>query len=240
MLPAFGMALCLHIAVFLSLPYLNHPPVPPPLRVEIDLTQATLQPVALPPQPTPPQPEPSKPKPVSPKTISQPHQQALPLLTARADIPPTPQDKVVPDIPANQPPVPIVPTAPTSTSTDSAPAETVTATAATAQTVHSEEADPNEAWQGYGQMLYEMASKNKAYPQIAIRRRLQGRVKVSARFNMGKLVELTLLEPGSGYQVLDNAALEMLRKAVSALPIKGQLEKKSFTIIVPVDFKLEG
>ena len=127
MLPAFGMALCLHIAVFLSLPYLNHPPVPPPLRVEIDLTQATLQPVALPPQPTPPQPEPSKPKPVSPKTISQPHQQALPLLTARADIPPTPQDKVVPDIPANQPPVPIVPTAPASTSTDSAPAETVTA-----------------------------------------------------------------------------------------------------------------
>src|SRR5690606_10801884 len=82
-------------------------------------------------------------------------------------------------------------------------------------------ADQNEAWKGYGQLLHDMISKNKTYPQIAIRRNLQGTALVSARFSKGRLVEIVLLEPSSGHKVLDDAALAMLKKAIDALPVRG-------------------
>ncbi|MDP2247884.1 MAG: energy transducer TonB, partial [Nitrosomonadales bacterium] len=110
----------------------------------------------------------------------------------------------------------------------------------TQSSADTEEADPVEAWDSYGQLLHNMVSKNKVYPQIAIRRNWQGTAMVSARFNRGRLVSLVLLDPTSGHKVLDDAALEMLKKAVSALPVKGDLAKKSFTVIVPIDFKLES
>ncbi len=241
---AFGLSLGLHLAVLMLLPHLEHTPSPPPQRVEIDLTQAAPPQLERPPQPTPPQPEPPKPtpRPVAARTTPHPQPQAMPILAARDDTPPAPQDHLVPDTPAPATPVPVTPSAPAAT----APAETAQATTATStaasepQTTHSTEADPSVAWEGYGQMLYDMVSKNKTYPQIAIRRHLQGQAKVSARFEMGRLAALTLLEPGSGHAVLDNAAMEMLKKAVNALPIKGELARKSFTVIVPVDFRIEG
>ncbi len=245
-LAAFGIALGMHLAVFLLLPYLEHMPSPPPLRVEIDLTQApSIQPEAPSPQPTPPQPEPPKPvtRPQVVKTPPHPQQQALPILATHDETQPTPQDYVVPDIPAAATPVPVTPSAPVADATaESAPvSSTETAsTSANTQATQSNEADPTAAWDGYGRMLYDMVSKNKTYPQIAIRRHLQGQAKVSARFEMGRLAALTLLEPGSGHAVLDSAAMEMLKKAVNALPIKGDLARKSFTVVVPVDFRIEG
>jgi protein TonB len=118
--------------------------------------------------------------------------------------------------------------------------ETLTTSTSKSQSTHTEEADPTEAWNGYGQMLYEWISKNKNYPDLAIRRRWEGRAKVIARFDQGKLISVSILESGSGHQVLDDAALETLRKAANALPVKGKLENKSFTVVIPLNFKLEG
>jgi protein TonB len=103
----------------------------------------------------------------------------------------------------------------------------------------TQEATDSEAWDGYGQMLYDMVERNKKYPQMAIRRHLEGRVIVSARISMGKLVEISLVD-SSGHRVLDDQALEMVRRAASTLPVKNGLDKKSFNVLVPIDFKLQG
>jgi protein TonB len=100
------------------------------------------------------------------------------------------------------------------------------------------EVTKNEAWKGYGQLLYAMVSKNKTYPQMAIRRHLEGRTMVSVRFDKGRMVDMTVLGQGSGHTVLDKAAREMVEKAIKSLPVRGDLAKKSFSVIVPVDFRL--
>lgn len=236
---AFAVSLVLHAGVWLVLPHLSRPAKPAPIRVEIEVSQA-LPPREMPPPAPPPKPEPPKPtpRPVMPKAAPQPMQQALPVLTAREDTPTLPQDPVV----AENPPVPPAPAPVTPSAPVSAPSETRTTSAAVSSSAntHSQETDPTEAWEGYGQMLYDMVSKNKTYPQIAIRRHWEGRARVAARFESGKLVELTLVDAGSGHQALDNAALEMLKKAVNALPIRGDLARKAFTVVVPVDFRIEG
>ncbi len=242
---SFGIALSLHIAVFYLLPHLQIAPVSKPERVEIDLSQSPpVEPSMQPPPPEPPKVEAPRPiaRPVAARPMSQqPQQQALPILAARDDSPPAPQDAVV-----NNAPVPATATAVPSAPIDAAPAtDAAEASAAATSTAASTssasgEADANEAWLGYGQQLHDLVSRNKTYPQLAIRRHLQGKAKVSARFNRGRLIELKLLEPGSGHQILDTAAVEMMKKAVNALPINGDLAKKSFTVIVPVDFKIDG
>ncbi|WP_297810684.1 energy transducer TonB [uncultured Methylophaga sp.] len=106
--------------------------------------------------------------------------------------------------------------------------------------VSTGEVDRNAAWKGYGQLLYAMVSKNKEYPQLAIRRNLEGIVLVNVQFEKGELVEIKIVNPGSGHQVLDRAARKMLEKAVRAIPVRGDLVGKSFSVVVPVDFRLRG
>lgn len=104
--------------------------------------------------------------------------------------------------------------------------------------VSTGEVDRNAAWKGYGQLLYAMVSKNKEYPQLAIRRNLEGIVLVNVQFVKGELVEIKIVNPGSGHAVLDRAARKMLEKAVRAIPVRGDLAGKTFSVVVPVDFKL--
>jgi protein TonB len=251
LLSSFCIACCLHAIILLLLPYFERTPAPPPMRVEIDLnplipdTKAPAPPLPEPPKPEPPRVE--QPKPVSRPVLPQPAmrspvvpQQALPVLTSRDHTPPAVEDAVASNVAAPAP-ASVVPSAPMTAAANERPVETTATTASTTgATLRNNEADADEAWQGYGQLLYDMVSKNKNYPQIAIRRHLQGKARVSARFSQGRLIELVLVEPGSGYQVLDSAALEMMKKAVNALPINGDLAKKSFTIVVPVEFKIDG
>jgi len=240
LLPAFGMALCLHIALVLFWPYLNHVREQPPLRFEIELTQPAAKSeepsqqaaVSPPPEATPvvPSPKVNRPK------------QTQPILTAKKSSPDSPQDFVVPDsvfqtqqsaVTANA-----APTIPSETKALSA--ETQATAATSSESARIEEAEPTEAWNGYGQMLYDMVSKNKTYPAIAVRRNWEGRVKIIARFDQGKLISASIMEAGSGHQVLDDAALDMLRKAVNAMPVRGKLANKIFTVVIPLDFKIEG
>ncbi|CAG0996554.1 hypothetical protein MTYP_02592 [Methylophilaceae bacterium] len=242
---SLGLALALHAGLILVLPHLEYSPAPVPIRVEVQLAQMREEPASAHSQPAP-QPEPPLPipKPVTPQKPVQPQREvARQVLAASDEAPPTPEEMTVLETPA--PSVPVheaAPSAPVSAPAGSGGpiAEKSNDSLSQASSVHAEEADPTEAWDGYGQKLYDLVSRNKSYPQIAVRRNWQGMAMVSARFSRGRLVEIVLLEPGSGHKVLDDAALEMLKKAVSALPVNGDLKKKSFTVIVPVDFKLEG
>ncbi len=85
-----------------------------------------------------------------------------------------------------------------------------------------------------------MVTKNKVYPQLAIRRHLEGTVMVNVEFENGEMVAVTIVGQGSQHKVLDKAAHEMVKKAVDALPVRGELTNKSFSVVVPVNFKLQG
>lgn len=101
------------------------------------------------------------------------------------------------------------------------------------------EASTEEAWNGYGQQLYEMVGRNKTYPAIAIRKHWEGAVKIQAKFLAGKLIEVSILD-SSGRRVLDDEALNMVKKAISQLSVNGSLSKKNFTVVIPVDFSLDS
>lgn len=244
---AFALSLGIHLAILFLVPYQQELLPPPPMRMEVQLSQlksaepVPAQPEVLPEeQPQPPQPErvPEKPK-VEKKKPS-------PILTAKkSDEAPVMQETFeVPE--AEEAPVAEpaeeVETVAAEPSTEPPQEQVVAAappTAAMSSIDQPQEATESEAWDGYGQLLYDMVERNKKYPQKAIRRHLEGRVMVSARISMGKLVHVSLVD-SSGHRVLDEQALEMVRKAVSVLPVRKGLDRKSFNVIVPIDFRLQG
>ena len=212
-----------------------------------------IKPVEPPPKPEPVKPEAKKvkkpkpkvePKPEKPKVIEKPKQElpiAEPKVAEVIEEPVTP----LPDEPINEEVAEISPLPSSSVSSENA-SSTSKAVNATGDNPNednrggTDEVDRNEAWKGYGQLLYAMVSKNKKYPQQAIRRNLEGIVMVSVRFDKGEMVEINIIGQGGGHQALDRAAREMLEKAVRELPVRGNLSNKSFTVVVPVDFKLTG
>lgn len=243
---AFALSLGIHLAILFLVPYQQELLPPPPMRMEVQLSQlksaepVPAQPEVLPEeQPQPPQPEraPEKPK-VEKKKPS-------PILTAKkSDEAPVMQETFeVPEPEAEEEPVAEpVETVAAEPSTEPPQEQVVAAappTAAMSSIDQPQEATESEAWDGYGQLLYDMVERNKKYPQKAIRRHLEGRVMVSARISMGKLVHVSLVD-SSGHRVLDEQALEMVRKAVSVLPVRKGLDRKSFNVIVPIDFRLQG
>jgi protein TonB len=245
--PAFCLALALHAGLLLLLPSLEHASVPAQVRIAVQMAQ--MREVAPLAQPEPPQPE-SPPQPVTPpKPVAKPEKVNKPILATKNEM--TPAQLEVPvfeeqtEAAEEKPVTPSLPPAQASSESTDAPASSEASSQSGVPgepdpSAQLEVADQNEAWKGYGQLLHDMISKNKTYPQIAIRRNLQGTALVSARFSHGRLVEIVLLEPSSGHKVLDDAALAMLKKAIDALPVRGDLSRKSFTVVVPVDFKLEG
>jgi protein TonB len=247
---AFCISLGIHVGLLFLIPYRQEVAVPPPMRMMVEFsqpapqTEATTepQPEVTEPAPEPvPEPVPPKPKP-KPKKVEQ-----APILAAKQ----SPDAPVVPDtseVPAvTETPVAEAPEIESVEPVESAvanPAQQQTSqppsdVAMVTSTAEPQEASEDEAWQGYGQLLYDMVEKGKKYPPIAIRRHLEGRVTISARISMGKLVDVTLID-SSGHKVLDEQALEMVRKAASTLPVKNGLAQKSFTVLVPIDFKLQG
>jgi protein TonB len=83
-----------------------------------------------------------------------------------------------------------------------------------------------------------MVNKLKQYPTIAIRRHLEGEVQVIASFKQGKLISVELAE-GSQHQVLNEEAMRTIKKAIEQVALHANLERKTFTVTVPVGFKLE-
>lgn len=245
---ALMLSLALHIAAYVCLPYLKQTPLPKPTRFEVELTQLLAQapsPPASASAPTQPEPVQEQPKPQVPKPITKPTpttkpQHVAPVLATES--PDAPAEHAAPTTLADSEP-------PTNQTNNTAQTSAVTTTThassapanseSTQSSEHatSSEATPDEAWDGYGQQLYDLVGKNKNYPAIAIRRNWEGTVKLLAKFVAGKLVDVTIVE-SSQRQPLDDEAMRMLKKAVAQIPVKGALASKNFTVVVPVDFKL--
>jgi protein TonB len=91
----------------------------------------------------------------------------------------------------------------------------------------------------FSNILARHIAKFKMYPKIAQMRGWQGDIVLEVKLNGdGALISSKIIK-GSGFDVLDNEGLEMVKRA-SPFPLPPEILKgKSFTILVPIRFKLE-
>lgn len=99
--------------------------------------------------------------------------------------------------------------------------------------------DDSNVWDEYGRNLQRLCERYKQYPAIAVRRNWQGLAKVSVHFSAeGKTLSVTI-EKSTGQKVLDEQAMETVKKSLNDLPVPNKFKGKEFRISVPIDFKLE-
>ena len=82
------------------------------------------------------------------------------------------------------------------------------------------------------------ARKYKRYPVQAMERGWTGKVEVRLMIGADGVVGSMLVKSSSGFDILDNQALDMIRKAKSLTPIPAALRGREFTIDIPVIFDL--
>lgn len=202
----------------------------PPLTV--DLIQPPPPPPPPPPEPEPekPKPEPVRPKIVQPEPIKPPPKPLPPPQTPPTE-PPPPAPPPVMAIKEPVAPPPATPE-PVFTVPDAPPPPPVVQ--------ERNEDDINAARSAYGATLAKEFSKHKKYPQVARMRGWQGTVKVSLQIDAEGNASNPTVSEGSGKQMLDDQALETVKKAMP-LPLPPELLRgKPFSIVVPVVFRLEN
>lgn len=222
---ALALSFALHAAIvaFMQPFHFHTPPREQPLVIELQQQPK--------PEPPPPPPEVVKPKEI-PKP--QPVQPKKPL----PEPPPVKMPEPAPSRQAETPPPPpppaVIAAAPKAEEPPAftAPPEPPKPAGPTQQ-------DIDAARNGYGSLLAHEFAKHKQYPRIAQMRGWQGTVRVQLEMDAaGKVISISISE-SSGREVLDQQALEMVKK-VSPLPLPPEiLRNKPLTIFVPIPFKLE-
>lgn len=80
----------------------------------------------------------------------------------------------------------------------------------------------------------------KRYPAIALEKGWQGRVNVHMVIGANGMIASATIKTGSGHEVLDNQALDMLKKGNATVPIPASLRGREFSLDVPVIFNLDN
>jgi protein TonB len=83
------------------------------------------------------------------------------------------------------------------------------------------------------------ARRFRRYPEAARRDGLTGTAEVRVMVETGLPARRVDLSRSSGYAVLDTAALEMLRQAVTRVELPESLRGQSFAVLLPVVFEVE-
>lgn len=92
---------------------------------------------------------------------------------------------------------------------------------------------------GYALQLERVLGANQHYPRIARQRQWQGLVKMRVSFLPGGQIGQVAILSSSGFAVLDETALDMVRSA-DLPPTPDPLRQREFTLDVPVLFRLRG
>lgn len=224
----------LHGLLVVFIPNLKFDAVKRPDVLEIALVKKTEPtPIALPEQ-IQPKPEVVKPK-TEPKSAPKPFIKPLPIANVVKNDP----------VPTRPPPVstpqtPIIAVAPKS---EVAPALAPTVPIVAApppQPMGPSQSEIDDARNLYGNALWGAIGKHKQYPKIAQMRGWQGETMVELQLDgSGKLKSKKIVQ-SSGYDALDKQALDMVEKAAPFPMPPDVLRGNSFSIRVPIPFKLEA
>lgn len=234
---AIILSILVHLlVVFLLLPKMNKHNIkmPPPLQVSL------AQPKSMENKPSPekekspepPKPEVKKPEPPKPEIKKEP----LPV-----------PEKTPTTVPLSKPPVSVKPKEEQITEANSKPeanpTRVITKAADTPQETKTVNAPSPEkvsaATNDYSSLLAAAIAKYKQYPKIAQMRGWQGLIIIELQLNPQGGVIYSQIKKSSGYDVLDQEALEMIKRASPFPQPPEALRSKNFTVLVPISFKLE-
>ncbi|HZX33666.1 MAG TPA: energy transducer TonB [Rhodocyclaceae bacterium] len=187
-------------------------------------------------QPTPiPAPVSAAPEtPVRERTVAPPVRPPLPVPPERMY-----EKTVAPSPAASAPAVSAAPAEATAAAAaPSAPAAAVTAPETSAAQAPRPTVDANGLRQ-YHMALGRMAARFKRYPATAREAGWEGRVPLRLTISeVGTPAGLTVIG-SSGFPILDQAALEMMRLAASHTPVPESLRGRTFSIDLAVDYSLK-
>lgn len=92
----------------------------------------------------------------------------------------------------------------------------------------------------YRLALIDAAKRYKRYPIRAIERDWQGRVEIRLVVGPNGKIKSALVKRSSNYQILDDQALDMVKKGSGREPIPSALHGREFTLDIPVIFELQA
>jgi periplasmic protein TonB len=121
-----------------------------------------------------------------------------------------------------------------------APVQAPAAVAAEGSPQSSPEPMDGRMLQEYRLGLMASARQFKRYPSQAMERGWEGRVEVRITVRPTGAIESASIKTRSGYQILDDQALEMVRRAQSRTPIPPSLRGREFSVDIPVIFELQS
>jgi protein TonB len=201
------------------------------------LVQAQPAPIAPAPPKAEPPPAPrveEKPPP-APVTKPEPAPKPVPLAKAqKAPAKPAPGAPAAP-APADTPPAPApsaAPPAPAAARAESVPAPAPPSPAA------AETLDAGTLAQ-YRLQLISVAKRYKRYPRVAMDNNWEGTAEIRMIIGANGMIASLVVRKGSGYDVLDQEALQWIRKAKPLAPIPASLRGKEFAVDIPVIFNLK-
>jgi protein TonB len=225
---AFGYAIAasaaLHALLLLNLPaWREAAPTPPERPLVARLVEpAPPAPAARPVAPPPPvvqKPQPPKPRP--PKPLARPKPTPVPrAVTPLPSPPPAPPES------EERPAEPPAATAPPPPAQSAAVAAPPVASMAPARPTP----DPASALAGFREEIRQVAGRYKRYPRVALDNGWTGDVVVLIDIAPGGSVSSIRIKTSSGYEVLDEQALEMFGKAVPQVPVPSELRGRAFTV----------
>jgi len=128
--------------------------------------------------------------------------------------------------------------APTVTDTSGAPEALATSGQSTEKYL-AEAADAG-LLEKYRLALIDAAKRYKRYPVHAVERGWQGRVEVRLVIGPNGTIKSALIRRSSNYQILDDQALDMVKKGTGREPIPSALRGREFTLDIPVIFALQA
>ena len=91
----------------------------------------------------------------------------------------------------------------------------------------------------YRLALIDAARRYKRYPTHAVERGWQGRVEIRLVVGSNGNISSALVKSSSNYRILDDQALDMVKKGTGREPIPSALRGREFTLDIPVIFELQ-
>jgi protein TonB len=232
-------SIALHALILLGA---SHRETPAPPAKALLVLNATLAPPAVAPQ-APAQPQRPEPPAAPPPAETAPAPRPTPAKPVAATAPSpqktAPAEPVKPAEPAAAPsaapPAP-QPAAPVETKPAAAPAG-APGTEAVARPGADADAGTLEQ---YRLALIVSTRRYKRYPAIAMEKGWQGRVEVRLVIGANGMTSSATIKTSSGHEILDNQALDMIKKGKTTVPIPSSLRGREFSMDVPVIFSLDN
>ena len=234
-------SMLLHIAVLAGFPGLREgKPAQAPAKVlTAKLAPASVAKIAepaRPPEAPAPPPAQAKPQPVTPVPVQS---KASPVATKAEAAPRAPSTPAA----AGAPSVPSAPTPPSAVAAaaPAAPAPAQQASAAPGAPLAAERAsDADEAGSRdqYRLALIGAAKRYKRYPAQAMQNGWTGRVEIRLVIGANGMIQSAAIKTSAGFSLLDDTALDMIKKAKPLTQIPPALRGKEFFVDVPVIFDL--